>query len=169
MTTLTLGNTPPPTVPLQERYRPVEKPQNAELQSLLALWHERPQEGFEIGRDIPSRRFAPFLSHISFWEPVDGGVDYTLRLGGEALRLRFGNDATGRGFRDLIAPEATSDFLEIGRRMLVEDYCACFDVHLLRQEPIGGRRELHFEFVIFPVWTHGRTGRWILNGTYYFF
>ncbi len=154
--------------PIEECYHPIERPQNAKLRDLVALWHKRPPDGFEIGRDIPSRRFAPLLSHILFWEPIDGGVDYTLRLCGEALHLRFGDDAVGKRFTELVAPEVVPAFLEAGRRMLTEDRCACFDMNLVRQEPVEGRFKLHFELVVFPVWAHGRTGRWILNGTYYF-
>jgi hypothetical protein len=154
--------------PIEECYRPIERPQHAELRKLLALWDKRPADGFEIGRDIPSRRFAPLLSHILFWEPIDGGADYRLHLCGEALRLRFGDDAVGRHLTELISPEVVPFFLDTGRAMLAADGCACFDMQLVRQEPIEGRAELHFELVIFPVWSHGRTGRWILNGTYYF-
>jgi hypothetical protein len=154
--------------PIEECYRPIERPQHAELRKLLALWDKRPADGFEIGRDIPSRRFAPLLSHILFWEPIDGGADYRLHLCGEALRLRFGDDAVGRHITELISPDVVPFFLDTGRTMLAADRCACFDMQLVRQEPIEGRAELHFELVIFPVWSHGRTGRWILNGTYYF-
>jgi hypothetical protein len=154
--------------PIEECYRQIERPQHAELRKLLAMWDKRPADGFEIGRDIPSRRFAPLLSHILFWEPVDGGTDYKLHLCGEALRLRFGDDAVGKSIKKLIAPDVVPFFLDTGRTMLAEDRCACFDMNLVRREPIEGRRKLHFEMVIFPVWAHRRTNRWILNGTYYF-
>lgn len=154
--------------PIEECYRRIERPQHAELRKLLALWDKRPADGFEVGRDIPSRRFAPLLSHILFWEPIDGGADFRLHLCGEALHLRFGDDAVGKRFTELIAPEIAPAFLEGGRRLLTEDRCVCFDMNLVRQEPVEGRHKLHFEMVIFPVWAHGRSGRWILNGTYYF-
>lgn len=153
---------------LEESYRQIERPQHPELLELFAQWDERPSDGFEIGRDIPSRRFAPLLSHILFWEPIENGADYRLHLCGEALRLRFGDDAVGQRMKDLIDPAVAPFFFQVGRTMLAEDRCACFDMKLLRKEPVEGRSELHFELVIFPVWSHGRTNRWILNGIYYF-
>lgn len=155
-------------VPILEWARPIERPQNAKLRALLALWHDRPSDGFESGRDVPSRRFAPLLSHILLWEPIDGGADYVLRLCGEGLRLRFGDGAVGKRFQDVIGPEVVPAFLDIGRKMLAKDSVACFDMNLMRKEPVDGRSELHFELVIFPIWSHNRTDRWILNGAYYF-
>lgn len=153
---------------LHEGFHAIDQPQNASLRQLLALWHARPEDGLEIGRDIPSRSFAPLLSHILFWEPIDGGANYRLKLCGEALKLRFGNNAVGMLFTDLIAPEILPSFLEGARTMLARDCHICFDMHLVRDEPLEGRSKLHFELVIFPVWSQHRAGRWLLNGIYYF-
>ena len=153
---------------LHEGFRPIEQPQNERLRQLLDLWHARPEDGLEIGRDIPSRRFAPLLSHILLWEPIDGGANYRLKLCGDALRLRFGNHAVGMLFTDLIAPEIVPAFLAGARTMLAKDSHICFDMQLVRNEPVEGRSELHFELVIFPVWAQHRTSRWLLNGIYYF-
>ena len=168
MTAPSLDETTSPDTCLEETYRQIAHPQHSELRELLALWEERPSDGLEIGRDIPSRRFAPLLSHILFWEPIDGGADYKLHLSGAALRLRFGDGAVGKHFSDLVAPSVRPSFLELGRKMQTEDRCVCFDMYLQRSVPVEGRSNLHFEMVIFPVWSHGRKERWILNGTYYF-
>lgn len=153
---------------ITESSRRIAMPQTPALQTLVQLWNTRPSDGFEIGRDIPSRSFAPLLSHLLFWAPMNGGEDFTLRLCGEALRLRFGDGAIGKRLTDVIGPEVTPAFLAGGRRLQTEDECACFEVRLLRKEPIEGRSELHFELVIFPVWSQQRTERWLLNAIYYF-
>ncbi len=153
---------------LHEGFRPIEQPQNERLRQLLALWHDRPEDGLIIGRDIPSRRFAPLLSHILLWEPIDDGANYRLKLCGDALRRRFGNNAVGKLFTDLIDPQIVPAFLAGGKAMLAKDDHICFDMHLVRDEPVEGHSELHFELVIFPVWSRHRAGRCLLNGIYYF-
>lgn len=153
---------------LTECFRLIERPQHRDLQILVQLWQDRPEDGFEIGRDIPSRRFAPFLSHILFWEPLPDGSNWTLRLCGEALRLRFGDNAVGKHISELIAPEVLPHFLDMGKRMRSMDFCDCYDMHLLRREKVEGLNELLFELVAFPVWSRGRTSRYVLNGIFYF-
>jgi hypothetical protein len=153
---------------IQENFERIEAPQSETLQALLELWKTRPQDGFEIGRDIPSRAFAPFLSHILLWEPMEGTTDYRLHLCGESLRLRFGNNPVGKSFSQLVAPEAVPHFLEAIKSVLAKDLYSCFNIHLSRSAPIDGRRQLDFELLTFPVWSPRRTARWILNGVHYF-
>lgn len=153
---------------LTECARRITVPRTPALQDLIKLWHARPADGFEIGRDIPSRAFAPFLSHLLFWAPMVGGNDLVLRLCGEALRLRFGDDAIGKRFSEVIGADVAPYFLTEGKQHLTDESYVCFDMRLLRKEPIEGRSELHFELVIFPVWAQQRSERWILNALYYF-
>ena len=157
-----------PEAALSEVVRPIQRPRHDALQNLLTLWQQRPADGFVIGRDIPSRAFAPLLSHILVWQPQDDCRDLTLHLCGEALRLRFGDDAVGKRFSELVAPEVTPYFVAIGAKMLHQDFCACFDMHLTRKQPIEGRATLHFELMIFPLWSPHRQARWILNALAYF-
>lgn len=153
---------------LSERYEPVDVPQHEPAQALVDFWNRRPEDGIQVGRDIPSRKIARLLSHVLIWETLAGGEDYRLHLIGETVRLRFDGDARGHRLRELLAPGVVPFFIETGRMMLAKDICRCFDMHVSRQEPIDGQKELHFELVVFPVWSPDRKSRWIFNGLFYF-
>ncbi len=168
MSEFTQNNFDATNLPLQESFRQIDMPQSENMRVLVALWENRPPDGLVVGRDIPSRAIARVLSHILLWEPVDDCADCILRLCGEGMRLRFGAGAVGKRFSELIAPEVVPFFLDIGKRMLEEERCAAFDIRLKRKVAIDGRNELHFELVIFPVWSSDRKSRWFLNGISYF-
>jgi hypothetical protein len=157
-----------PGAEIRETYRKIDAPQQKPARDLVAFWQERPADGLVVGRDIPSRKMAAHLAHVLLWEPTPDGRDMLLNLAGEALRVRFGGNAIGRKFSELLDPDIVPAFLECGRSFLSEEACACFDFWLQRQNALDGVANLHFELVAFPVWSPGRLGRWILNGLYYF-
>lgn len=166
------GNTVQRTFPLgselAESFHRIDMPRQKGACELVDFWNARPEDGIEVGRDIPSRKVARFLSQILIWQPIPGEADMRLHLAGEALRLRFGGNAVGGRFSELVDSKIVPFFLSRVGAMQAQDTCACFDMHLSRPYPVEGRKDLHFEMVVFPVWSPGRTGRWILNGLFYF-
>jgi hypothetical protein len=168
MSEFTLNNFVASNSPLHESLHQIDMPQSENMRALVTIWENRPPDGLVVGRDIPSRAIARVLSHILLWEPIEDGVDLVLRLCGEGMRLRFGADAVGKRFSELIAPEVVPFFRDLGKRMLDEERCASFDIRLKRRVAVDGRNELHFELVIFPVWSPDRKARWFLNGISYF-
>jgi hypothetical protein len=168
MSEFTRNNFVASNAPLHECIHQIDMPQSGNMRALVAIWKNKPPDGLVVGRDIPSRAIARVLSHILLWEPLEDGTDLVLRLCGEGMRLRFGADAVGKRFGELIAPEVVPFFRDLGNRMMDEELCASFDIQLMRKVAIDGRNELHFEVVIFPVWSPGRKARWILNGISYF-
>lgn len=168
MSEFTLNNFIASNAPLRESFHRIDMPQREDMRALVTIWENRPSDGLIVGRDIPSRAIARVLSHILLWEPVEDGADLVLRLCGEGLRLRFGDGAVGKRFSELIAPEIAPFFRDLGKGMLAKEYCASFDIRLKRKVAIDGRNELHFELVVFPVWSPDRKARWFLNGVSYF-
>jgi hypothetical protein len=153
---------------LHESCRLIDTPQRSEARLLVAFWKMRPADGLTIGRDIPSRKIARHLAHVLIWQPFPDGKDARLNLAGEALRLRFGGNALGRRLSELVDPAIVPFFLKEMRRLMTTDECVCFDVRQQRPDRGDGIVDLHFELVIFPVWSPGRKARYLLNGVYYF-
>lgn len=153
---------------IEEKYRRIDAPTLKGARELVEFWNDRPADGVVMGRDIPSRRVAHLLANILLWEPIENNADARLRLAGETLRWRFGGNAVGQRFRDLVAPSIADAFLGKMQDHVLQDICACFDMRLHRNVPIEGVGDLHFELIIFPVWSGGRKGRLICNGLFYF-
>ena len=76
----------------------------------VALWREesRTREPV-VGKDIPSRPFARFLSHLMIVEPIDGDTDCKVRIAGEAVRKRYGRDVKDAQFCELFSPVVFRD------------------------------------------------------------
>jgi hypothetical protein len=157
-----------PGTELHEVCSRIDAPRRGEAHLLTAFWKMRPPDGLIIGRDIPSRKIARHLAHVLIWEPLPDNEDARLNLAGEALRLRFGGNAIGHRFSELVDPAIVPFFLKEMHKLLAADECVCFDVRQQRPDLGDGIVDLHFELVIFPVWSPGRKARWILNGVYYF-
>lgn len=153
---------------IEEKYRRIDAPTLRGACELVEFWNDRPADGVVMGRDIPSRRIASLLSNIMLWELIENCTDARLRLAGETLRRRFGGNAVGQRFRDLVAPSVADAFLEKMEDHALEDDCVCFDMHLHRNIPIEGVSDLHFELVIFPVWAADHQKHMICNGLFYF-
>ena len=78
----------------------------------LGVWREvsRARE-LVVGKDMPSRPFARFLSHLMTVEPVDDDTDGRIRVAGSALRKRYGRDVTGARFSELFSSLVAADNL----------------------------------------------------------
>ena len=70
---------------IKDNIQVLEVPTHPKAIRLLEFWNERAVDGIVIGRDVPSRKIADLLSHISIGEPIEGGTDFRIRLAGSSL------------------------------------------------------------------------------------
>jgi len=119
-----------------------------------------------MGRDVPSRGIARFLSHISICEPVDDWMDGRIRVAGSILVLRFGRDIGGMLVSDLYAddPKGGRILLETARRAqetrepgLLSARVCSNEVELMR-----------FEVVALPIFAPDGVSPLSLVGTFRF-
>lgn len=77
-------------------------PTQFEATGFLECWREEAATGdIVIGRDIPSRPFAKFLTHLMLAEPIEDESDCHIRFAGTLLHRYFGRDVTGERLSDL--------------------------------------------------------------------
>ncbi len=137
--------------------------------SLELIEHWRTHEatgGMRMGRDIPSRAIAKFLSGIVVCEPVGAWADGRIRLAGSVLTQRFGRDIQGALIRDLYHndPEGGDALLENARRAQETR-----EPGLLSTRVCAGEIEvMRFEVVALPIWAPDATTRWSLVGVFRF-
>src|ERR1700712_1302149 len=88
--------------PLEEVCTILPEPTLPESRVLFNQWRKHNADGgFIVGRHVPSRDLAAVMSGLCIYEPLNGGMDYRLRLAGTALRRRFGIDPTGKRLSEL--------------------------------------------------------------------
>lgn len=151
---------------IQETFWCIDHPQHSLARELVAVWDERPDDGLQLGRDIPSRKMARTLANLLIWEPVEDGNDFRLFLMGEVLRFRFGGNATGRYMSELLDPEIYTAFQMYCRTMLSQDNCDCFDVKLSQDASRYALQAQEFELVMMPIYSRTRS-RLVLTGSFY--
>lgn len=149
---------------LQETFILLAEPRHTSARELLSFWQNRPADGILLGRDIPSRRIARLLSHITVWEPVDGGRDYRMRYMGETLRARHNGYGVGKMMSELVSPELFAYQLDAFPRLAAGDEMEILDV----AQSYSGCNYLHYEVLVFPVTAPEETERWLVAGTFYY-
>lgn len=93
-------------------YRVCREPKQPDARLLVSRWREHTaKRDIVIGKDIPSRAFAKFLSHIMIVEPIDGDENGVVRLAGTAIRMRYGTETTGRKLSELYSPTVLPQYL----------------------------------------------------------
>lgn len=130
---------------------------------LLEVWSEhQARGGMMVGRDVPSRALARMLSGLALYQPILNG-DFRVRLAGEALRRRFGRDATGEKLSDLMSAALFAGYgarlralLDTGKP-LVLDVCRCE----------GDRSRHYFELVDLRVTAPDGITPWVLSGIFF--
>jgi hypothetical protein len=146
-------------------YMRVEEAAHPDSQLLVAFWRERTREdGFVVGRDIPSRPLAGLLRSLMVNEPIEEGADYRIRLAGSALRRRYGREITSLRLSELFSPEAYVPHPLITREALATGEPRILDV---REEEFRQLRH-HREVVVLPVLSPDRSAKWVLAGIFYF-
>ncbi|GEM_PF-1769449 len=154
--------------PLHEVLDSVSEPKHFGTRLLADLWSEREgEDGFVIGRDVPSRRIARVMHNLMLLQPiVEGGrvKDMRVRIAGDTLNMRFGVNPTGMLLSELFPEEDFAQHLIRTNQVLDESVPL-----ILRSELRRGRvTERRLEIAVLPVWNAGRTERWILAGVFYF-
>ncbi|MGB8600733.1 MAG: hypothetical protein WCD42_00905 [Rhizomicrobium sp.] len=149
---------------LQETFIPLAHPCHTFAQKLLDFWKDRPADGIIVGRDIPSRKIASLLSHITMWEPVAGGRDYQMRYMGETLRARYSGYVVGKLMSELLSPDLFAYQLDSFMQLASDDTAEVLDI----AQSHNGCNYLHYEVVAFPVLPANAQGRWAVAGTFYF-
>lgn len=149
---------------LQETFIPLTEPRHTATRQLLSFWQNRPQDGITLGRDIPSRQITRLLSHITVWEPVDGGRDYRMRYMGETLRARHHGYGVGKMMSQLVSPELFAYQIDACMRLIEKDEMEILDV----AQSYSGCVYLHYEVMAFSVVAPQEKGRWLVAGTFYF-
>jgi len=92
----------------------IAAPEHPSSRVLITHWRAfEAKGGMRMGRDVPSRAIATFLSCISICEPLGDWVDGRIRIAGSILTLRFGRDIHG-----LLISELYKDDPDGGRILL---------------------------------------------------
>jgi len=103
--------------------------------TFLALWRKEAEtHDLVVGKDIPSRRFARFLSHLVVVEPIDNDTDCRVRIVGEAARGRYGRDVAGARFSELFSPTVCRDNLMRLREVRRTGEPIIFDAAIVRDD-----------------------------------
>ncbi|HEY2070117.1 MAG TPA: PAS domain-containing protein [Rhizomicrobium sp.] len=150
---------------VQEKRVRIPEPIHFGSRLLFDTWRRRrSNDGFVVGRDVPSRPLASILRNLIVYEPQDGARDFRVRLAGSALIRRFDCDITGLKLSELF--DRTS--FECHRDAMVDivqnDSTSVLDVKLVSR----GRTQLHFEVVGLPVQSPDRSAVWVLGGLFYY-
>lgn len=161
---LVWGNWDPVTDELVERVTDIDSPTQYGARLLLERWRERQAEdGFVVGRDVPSRALASVLRNLAIYEPGEDLKDFRVRLAGTAFTRRFGRDVTGMQLSEMFAE---AGFLHHKSRLadIVKTRKPhVMDVRLMRDD----RQFLRFEGLRLPVLAPDREKIWVLSGLFY--
>lgn len=101
----------------------------------LALWREECRaRDLVVGKDIPSRPFARFLTHLMIVEPIEDGADCRIRIAGEAVRKRYGRDVKDARFSELFSPAMCADNMMRLREVRRTGVPIIFDAAIVRDD-----------------------------------
>lgn len=155
------GRVDPRAPDLKETATILDAPELHGAQLLLDDWKKH-EDGFVVGRDIPSRALSTILRNIAILEPVDG--DFRVRLGGTALLVRFGRDISGALLSELYAPAIFARCRKWLRDAMDGNRPLMHRIEL-RQ---GNRKPLNFEMIYLPALAPDRRTPWALAGFFYY-
>jgi hypothetical protein len=111
------------------------EPSHPRAAEFLALWREESRvRDLVVGKDIPSRPFARFLSHLMVVEPIEGNTDCKIRIAGEAVRKRYGRDVKDARFSELFSPAVCADNMMRLREVLRTGVPIIFDAAIIRDD-----------------------------------
>lgn len=133
--------------------------------ALLNLWKDRmADDGFVMGRDIPSRDTAHFLPGIMIMEPLPDFRDFYIRLAGTRQRKNWSKEATGLKLSEISNEDLFESRLEFTARVLQSGTPITLDVVRLRRAiPIE-----HRETSLLPILAADRLKPLIMVFTAYF-
>lgn len=148
----------------QSDYQRLQTLTHPDAAAVLAFWEQRPADGLRIGRDVPSRAIAHYLSHMVVNEPINGGPDFKIHLAGEGVRVRFGRDITGERLTRLYG---AAEFLP--RAADLCDVIKNDRPHMAAVNFHAGHVDvLKLELLMLPVVAPNGIDRWALTFVFYF-
>jgi hypothetical protein len=145
----------------------IAEPEHSSSKALIHYWRScEANGGMRMGREVPSRGLARFLSHISICEPVGDWADARIRIAGSILVLRFGRDIGGMLISELYAGDRE------GGRMLLDTARGAQETRepgLLSARVCSNELELmRFEVVALPIFAADGVSPLSLVGTFRF-
>lgn len=145
----------------------IAEPEHPSTKVLIAHWRAyEAKGGMRMGRDVPSRAIASFLSCISICEPLGDWTDGRIRIAGSILTLRFGRDIHGMLISDLYKDDPA------GGRMLLENARRAQETRepgLLSARVLADQHEvMRFEVVALPIFAADGLSQLSLVGTFRF-
>ncbi len=142
-------------------------PEHPSSVELIEHWHaQEATGGMRMGRDMPSRAIAKFLSNIVVCEPVGEWTDGRIRLAGSALTQRFGRDIQGTLISELYGNDPDGGAMLLQNAKLAQK---TREPGLLSTRVCKGQVEvMRFEVVALPIWAPDGTTHWSLVGVFRF-
>jgi len=151
---------------LGHRFEALQEPTHPSLRQLIALWREyEARDGMRMGRDVPSRAIAPFLSQVIIYEPIGNWDDAYLRYAGFGTAKFFGRDVTGLRHSDTERGDRSGTLKQLFAEVpgiVAENRCRVLDHKALD----GGIVVGHQELATFPVFGPDGKRRWLLNAAF---
>lgn len=148
----------------QEEFVPVETPCHPDSKIAMRFWNDRPADGIQIGRDVPSRAISSLLSRIVVFQPVENGRDFKVYLVGGRVRHRFGRDITGELLSQLYSAEQFPQRLACHQAILATGAPSA----ALITYRLKGAEVLKLELLRLPVVAPNGVDRWVLAFVFYF-
>jgi hypothetical protein len=151
---------------LDHRFTVLQEPTHPSARKLIALWRAgEAKDGLRMGRDIPSRAVAPFLSQMIIYEPIGNWEDAYLRYAGFGTAKYFGGDVTGLRCSDVEAHDRGTTLKQLfadARTIVAQNSCRVLNHRALSEGIEVGRHEI----VRFPIFGHDGKSRWLLNAAF---
>jgi hypothetical protein len=151
-----------PTLQVSETFISLDAPQCENARKLLAFWQARPEDGLVFCRDLPSSKIASLLSNIIVWEPVGMWENARVRLMGNALWCRFGNNIKGKLLTELFPPAEVPQHLGLLRRSHRTNAPVMVQSHLLYH----ALEVMRLEIIVMPMKAANRSDMMALAGVF---
>ena len=142
----------------------IDAPRHPGAALTLSVWRKRMREdGFIVGRDIPSRALSSVLRNLAIYEPIAGGDDFRVRIAGTAFYRRFGRDVTGERFSTLFDATQHAEKRGLLHAMAATQQPICLEIERAQ----GTRAAVRFELLVLPVSSPRRDESWALAGIFF--
>lgn len=153
---------------LDHKFTVLKEPTHPSVRQLLDFWRAcEGKDGLRMGRDIPSRATAPFLSLMMIVEPFADWADGTVRYAGFGTAKFFGRDVTGLRYSEVSVGDRSRTLWPLfteARVLVEENRCRILD----HRASSGGIEVARQEVVTFPIFGPDGTSRWVLSAAFDF-
>lgn len=146
-------------------YTPLAEPCHPHTIQLVEVWKRADtDDGFIVGRDIPSKSLATILRDLILYEPVPDSLNFHVRLAGTASISHYGMDVTGKLMSELFDAPTFEFNVRTGWDVVQTAKPKFFTAELRRLGIVQG----HYEIALLPVWSPNKGSRWLLCGVFEF-